>query len=374
MYIYVDETGNTGLDLFKNDQPFYILGGLISEINLDMDVKLRLIIKEMAEHANLNELHGNANESAFDFIAPKLEILISELNLRFLFSCVEKEHLAGVKFLDYLLDSDTNKAVSPLSYRSRALRLIIVQQCLQCFPKGLREAFWEAYKTQDNEALISILSKFQEIALKNLIDQRLKEILCDAIEWATKHISDVFDFKRSKMDSPNYVALSTLINQMNVLVDEEDQVIDKFIHDEQREFKTIFETLYSTMKQVKFEVSDIMLPLKMKELNVLQPKFQMGLSKESVGLQLIDVFTWVFKRHIFNPFSNKKMNSLGEVICCKSNIHAVTSAMLLKETKMHMDFINNLDINDDGIEKGKAILKELENRRKEELRKLRTAE
>lgn len=57
LHIYIDETGNTGDNIFDLAQPYFINGVLISDGYFNK--KYGRLIKKFAENIGVNELHGN---------------------------------------------------------------------------------------------------------------------------------------------------------------------------------------------------------------------------------------------------------------------------------------------------------------------------
>lgn len=56
MYFYVDESGNTGLELFDKEQPFLYDGVLSSKFNLD--VLCKATVERLREKSGVERLHA----------------------------------------------------------------------------------------------------------------------------------------------------------------------------------------------------------------------------------------------------------------------------------------------------------------------------
>jgi hypothetical protein len=101
MFVYVDETGNTGGNLFDTEQPWFITIGLMTKANFD--VLERYLFS--ARDAN-GEIDFHANEVGFEkieLIAPRLLIVAKKRDARFFISRVEKLYLATAKIVDTVL-------------------------------------------------------------------------------------------------------------------------------------------------------------------------------------------------------------------------------------------------------------------------------
>ena len=57
MYAYIDETGNTGNNLFDLQQPVFMSGALITKTNFD--ILYAKIVKELAKYSETGILHAN---------------------------------------------------------------------------------------------------------------------------------------------------------------------------------------------------------------------------------------------------------------------------------------------------------------------------
>ncbi len=56
-YSFIDESGNTGLNLLDKDQPYFILGNVFSKNDLDQSGQP--YFKEIHKKIESNELHAN---------------------------------------------------------------------------------------------------------------------------------------------------------------------------------------------------------------------------------------------------------------------------------------------------------------------------
>src|SRR5437588_6978502 len=111
LFAYTDETGNTGLNLFDEGQPFFWTGTLLAVTDLDrLDPAIH---QACLSRVGRSELHANElGFSGIEKIAGKLQQLLFRYRAQFIFTRLEKTHLAGTKFVDTLLDSGINQAVS----------------------------------------------------------------------------------------------------------------------------------------------------------------------------------------------------------------------------------------------------------------------
>jgi len=158
---YSDETGNSGNNLFDPGQPYFWTGTLVCEADVDRE-GAKLPAKRLALSGR-SELHGNKlGLSGIERIAPILQELFSKVKAHFLFTSIEKHHLAATKFFDVLMDSGVNHAISNLQYAYRTLRLSLAVQFIQMVDDLDRREFWEAYESSDKEKFRGILQRVLE--------------------------------------------------------------------------------------------------------------------------------------------------------------------------------------------------------------------
>src|SRR6266571_332457 len=121
---FTDETGNSGLNMFDQNQPFFWTGTLLTPV--DWDTLPPAIHQACLDRAGCAELHGNQlGLSGIERIAGKLMQLFQRYKTQFLFTRIEKRHLVATKFVDTLMDSGLSGAVSNFHYAIRFNRLYL---------------------------------------------------------------------------------------------------------------------------------------------------------------------------------------------------------------------------------------------------------
>jgi hypothetical protein len=190
---FTDETGNSGLNLFDRNQPFFWTGTLLTPI--DWDSLPSAIHKACLERAGCGELHGNhLGLQGIEKIAGQLIKLFQRYKARFIFTRLEKRHFAALKFVDTLLDSGLNKAVSNFHYGLRFNRLYLAHIVVALLDSADREEFWNlVYPSGDATGFCRILRRVEGRVHSNvqdqrtLQDQRTRQLLLDAIAWGIIH-------------------------------------------------------------------------------------------------------------------------------------------------------------------------------------------
>lgn len=98
MHAYIDESGNTGFNLFDPEQPIFM--NVVMSSMVDFDEVFRERIRRIAHGAGVEYLHANElGLRGVERIAPSLIELMEFSQARFYFAAVRKPDIAGMKFL-----------------------------------------------------------------------------------------------------------------------------------------------------------------------------------------------------------------------------------------------------------------------------------
>lgn len=127
IYAWIDETGNTGVNIFDEAQPDFLTAALITKGDIDLTCGSRLA--RLAARVGQPELHGNEMGIAgLEKISRELLDLYQAADAHFFLSRVEKKYLLCTKLFDTLFDSGENAAVAcdlspeahPIGWRVRS--------------------------------------------------------------------------------------------------------------------------------------------------------------------------------------------------------------------------------------------------------------
>ena len=110
MFCFVDESGNTGLELFDSNQPTLYYGLLSSRSNLD--IVAEPLLRNLRKQLGVERLHANQLGVArlTKISAPLIEFS-KKKDLRFSLLQVAKPDHAIICFFDQVFDSGMNDAV-----------------------------------------------------------------------------------------------------------------------------------------------------------------------------------------------------------------------------------------------------------------------
>ena len=102
LFCYTDESGNTGSEIFDCAQPYFWTGTLVSPVDLEKVGAEAL--EEWTAIVGEAELHANhLGVGRIETIAGSIEKFLTDHKCVFIFTRVEKRHMAGTKLVDTLL-------------------------------------------------------------------------------------------------------------------------------------------------------------------------------------------------------------------------------------------------------------------------------
>ena len=217
MYFYVDESGQTGLNLFDKNQPCLYYGVLSSNDDLDSLAKEK--VKKLRKNFEIERLHAaELGIGKLSTIASDIIKLRKDHNLYFDIYTVLKADHAVISFFDQVFDQGLNPAVPWTAYWT-PLRYFLLLKLSTLFDEETLKSAWDARictnDTKAEESLVSICNTLKD-RVCFLPDQRSREIINDALTWASQNPSKINYNSDSKKDtlhiSPNLIGFQSVIH------------------------------------------------------------------------------------------------------------------------------------------------------------------
>jgi len=292
LFAYTDETGNTGLKIFDDAQPFFHTLTIIAREDLSKVVAP--LVSEWCATLKVNELHASElGVGRLERVAPQmLEFLVRERPL-FIFTTVEKRHLSVMKFADAVLDSP---AVTGLHYGHRAWRLRMCLSIAKHFSPSDEREFWDAFNRRDLELFVRVVDRVENSLMTCSRDARERELVGDALRWAMKHPEDLL-MRAGHLDSPNIVAFGFVIHAIHSMFHSTGLRVKTFIHDEQNQFMGAFRRMYDILCKRRGDERPDNPFIDWKEADTFDCPLTRADSKEAPALQLVDTLLWLLKRY-----------------------------------------------------------------------------
>lgn len=302
MYCYVDESGNTGTNLFDPAQPILYYGLITSKTNLD--VTAEPLLRATRTKLGVERLHANElGVGRLSEVARSLGRFALKKDVRFsLYKVVKPDH-AVITFFDQVFDAGLNDAVSWHHYWT-PLRYVLVFKVACLFDEETAKAAWAARQEKNParaaEALRAICASLQE-RINRLPDARSRELVSGALTWAAANpfeISYGAGNKDSALQiSPNLVGFQQVLQYIAFQAQKQFRQVRQIVVDRQTQFNQAqgeLADIYRKLRGHKQSMGPGMPEMDMRNMPEVPPVFRPG--DESAGLELVDVVLWVAKR------------------------------------------------------------------------------
>ncbi|MEL6556203.1 MAG: DUF3800 domain-containing protein [Cyanobacteria bacterium J06621_11] len=368
MFFYVDESGNTGSNLFDKHQPVLYYGVLSSPRNLDTSA--REVIEEARKISGVQRLHASRmGVVGLSKISRHLVFLQQELNLSFDIYRVMKADHAIISFFDQVFDQGMNPAMSWAGYWT-PLRYGLLIQLASLFDEDLAQDAWLArIETKDKKAYPQLVKVCQQLIerLPAMTDWRAKQLIGDTLRWAAKNPSKLSYNCKSKKGvldiTPNIIGFQVVMRGIASRI-ETPQTAQSIIVDQQCQFnrpQRILAEFYAKARNVDWSTGPGLPVMDLSNIPTEPLTFKAG--TESVGLELVDCYLWIFKR----IFEGKTVPpELYPLIQAQLNEGNTSELSLNSIAQQYSELLRNLPpASEAGMQRGMEIRREDEKRRME---------
>lgn len=302
MFCYVDESGNTGLNLFDDSQPILYYGVITCKTNLD--VTAEPILSPLRRHLGVDRLHANElGVARLTEIARPLTKFCREKDVRFsLYKVVKPDH-AIISFFDQVFDSGINKAISWQHYWT-PLRYALLFKVVHLFDRATAQKAWAARQERNPAKSAQLLIEICSTLLARvhtLPDQRSQDLVSGGLKWAAANAFEI-DFGSGNKDtvlqiSPNLVGFQQVLQSIADQATRQSRKVRSITVDRQTQFNKAQLELSDIYQKMRGHVGDMgpdMPKIDMSNMPEVSPIFRPG--DESAGLELVDVTLWIAKR------------------------------------------------------------------------------
>ncbi len=373
MFAYIDETGNTGKNLFDSEQPTFTYGVLITRI--DFDAAYSDLMSGLAQYVGQDSLHASElGIKRLEPIAQKLLKILVDSDAYTSFSRVIKSGLAIMKLVDVVFDSGENLAVPWHVYNVRPLRSFIVLKVAYILNEDLLMRFWEALMEPNKEKA----SKKMNLVLTGILprisilpDARSREIIGQAVEWAIENPEAIMFYSTSKAlrngHLPNMAAFPELLGSIETKSQLWDKPVVEIKHDRQTQFGNMLKEWHAMFSTATAD--PLYLPFGEKHVfrRVFGSKFTVCSSKDSCGIQLVDTILWLIKRV---EAGDRLPDNCAKLLShCASNGYVYELSLQIIEQSLREDSIltQSPSLSESQIEKAEELLRIAEERRQKNM-------
>ena len=298
MHFFIDESGHTGANLFDSNQPVLYYGVLSSESDIDKEAKNEIL--SLREKFNVQRLH--ANELGIGRILSQIdEIKEIKNNYKIKFDVheIHKYDHAIISFFDQVFDSGINDAVSWNTYWT-PMRYLILEDLATIFDIETAKKAWQARIDKNNQSseatLVEVCKELKERS-KNIDHFLIREIIQSALNFTIRNPSKISYNGGEPIEmSPNIVGFQFVLQALQERIKNKQDPVSITV-DQQSEFNKSqikLHELYLQMSSIEMANINTLPSLEIKDIPNSPLKIRPG--DQSIGLELVDIFLWIFKR------------------------------------------------------------------------------
>ncbi|WP_430735506.1 DUF3800 domain-containing protein [Halodesulfovibrio aestuarii] len=375
MFCYIDESGNSGNNLFDENQPFYY--SLSISTPVDFNKIFASNIQTLCKKIKIDELHANEiGLTQLNLIAKDLLKVLQKSRATFQFCILEKKYLAATKLFDTLFDPGENPAAPIMGYNYYALRMLLCIKLCHILDEETALLFWKNCLMSREEKASQSFQKVCEVLLANVSlipDERFQQIFTDVLTFAIKHPKDITYFTSKKKDtldhSPNFVAFTSVLQLICQQAEKSKRSIQSVTHDGQNQFEKTF--------AYYFEHAQISKPLKLPKQVTGPNRMNLYLLKDSTftvvdshsnyALQVTDAVLYLLKKQFEGEKFHGHLEKLIKHINTKTaeQYFTVDAAELSVVAEFYKIFTNELS--SEKFEAAKKLTLDLEDVRQQRM-------
>lgn len=300
MFIFADESGNTGRAIF--DEPLeYHLGAILSTFDPD-EVAREVISCAVRAHA-LDRLHANALtvEANVEIANRLMDAFDAAGSWSFSVSLIEKPYIATTKFVDMIFDTGENGAVPWIWYNNELFRHQLCISVDELLTDNNRRRFWAAFLEADIPTLQECVRNAWTYVARKVDDPRVSRVIRDGFDFFLRNPDEFAIGPRGgrrgyQGQTPNMVAFSCLLRAINGFAEAFHSPPIAFVHDRQDEFKTTMREWYDLFGPMMFDDDERGGWPKVRRVAHELPNLEIQASGASPGLQAVDNLLWVARR------------------------------------------------------------------------------
>jgi hypothetical protein len=377
VFAFVDESGNTGENLFDESQPRFITGALITRS--DFDLSCRAHIARLTEQLGTDVLHArHLGIGRIEEIALPLLKILKKANARFFISHVEKKYLAITKMVDTLFDSGENFAVPWHTYNIRALRMLMVFKLAALVDEDLARAFWSCLMRKNREKayheFVAVCDRLLP-RVHELPDERSRQLVSEAVGWARANPETIHLHSSGKVARyghlPNMVAFTNLLDGLEIQSRLWDRPVRRIKHDRQMQFEKSLDAWHDIFANASPDPYYLPGGEKHVMRKVFGSEFVMSSASESVGIQTIDIIIWLFRQSTEGNGVPENCFRLMNFVFRRGRHHDFSFEGASQITSELFDKVYSKPVTEEMMEKAQELLTVSEERRQAKMREYR---
>lgn len=344
MFFHVDESGNTGNQLFDKNQPILTYGVLSSTLNVDALGKQWF--KDITKKLDIDCLHANhLGVNKLTEISRELYLLQDKFKFSFDYYFIEKRALAVVCLFDAIFDAGINPAVRWDTYWT-PMRYLIILKLAAILDDDILKKTWALctckYIENKESDIIQTLEEIRSITKTSCLDARSKEIIINALGFAIKNpLAMDFGQHDEKAISPNAVGFQFVASSisrrlklknrkkaLSITVDMQTQ-FNKAQIETYRNASLISDGMKRATQEdrnkylnhplfASIEKSDLI------NKNLINSNIEISKSQESIGLQIVDIYLWITNRILLKKELSTELHVIGSLFLKQSFVDGIS--------------------------------------------------
>ena len=374
MYAYIDESGNTGFNLFDPAQPYFLNVAMSSPVDFDEVFRKRLT--RIAQRAGVKYLHASEmGVHGVEAIARSVIELVEFSEVRFYFGFVNKPHAAAMKFFDAIFDPGENPAAPGHSYNLRSLKFLLLMKFVAISDSKDVELFWKAMTSarsskSEKEAVSAIDNVIERVYA--LPDARSRQLVGDTLCWARNNIGGFSFWTHRKQTRyghlPNLFTFPALFDSISRAAKDWNCEVDAIIHDQQSQFGNTLREWHSLFEGIEperiFHFGDT--PIQFADIR--GSRFEMGDTRVSPGLQIVDVVLWTFSRTVSGKSLGPIATELYELCFSPENMFDMSLDSIVAELEYTANAVMTRPLSEEKLLKGMRFVDHAEQLRQRRIR------
>ena len=344
MFFHIDESGNTGNNLFDLQQPRLSYGLLSSRTNVDalgLDIH-----KAMLKKLDVPELHAaDLGFGGLEEIASLLMQLQQKMKFDFDYYFIDKRDYALVHLFEAIFDAGINEAVPWIVYWT-PMRFLYIAALSSIIDDEILKKSW-VLNTKKNIArseadVVALLEEVRAKVTGSQIDVTLKRRMLDAVDYGINNPLKL-DFGASdpKLVSPNAVAFQFVtsaiarrlrrkgVSVANAITVDQQQQFNAAQLETQRNQFLISSGLRRSSPEDQAGILDHPLYAQLGRLGILgggipSAPVVIGKSNVSIGIQIVDIYLWLANRILAGAQLPHKLGGLASSFLGRATLDGIS--------------------------------------------------
>lgn len=344
MFFHIDESGNTGNNLFDAGQPRLSYGVLAGLTNVDALGKA--LHTSMLRKLGVESLHASKlGPERIEKIAPQLMQLQEKMKFEFGFFFIEKKAYAVVQLFEAVFDAGMNEAV-PWSHYWTPLRFRLIQYLSRLVDEETLRTAWELCTTKNIEPrlqeVVALMANLKSRLETTSFEPRVTEVMQNAFDFGAMNPGKLdFGFPDVRLMSPNAMCFQFVVadiarklrkkrinRAVAITIDHQQQynAAQLRTHENLAKISEGFKKasrgdrdfilnhpLYSHL--TREEVLGAALPGQSPTVSR---------SEKSIGIQIVDIYLWIVNKVVNGNELAEQTENLARTIIARTNVDGVS--------------------------------------------------